>query len=402
MIWTATPLKSSDLPALGLFFKKHYTALGLYGNMAHFQWKILENPVMPGLINLVKDDDGKIISTTSVTPKRLLLKGEEYKVAEIGDTYTDPAYQKKGLFALLINHYVEDFCRSKPDGAKLIYGFPNERSLPPYIHRCGFEIFDKLGLAEFERSILRTPSSAMKAALRWMFRTKCQTSSRFCLCTDILKTTAEIDRLWSESQDKEKYLLKKDGTWWQWRYNRATEGYKTYAMREEGSKRFLAYIVVKVRWGRRLRYVQLCDIFGDTSDHAVTAFRHFVQTMVLPIDTFLLWAHPALKLADAAIDEGFVKERDVPVIFFKNQAYERLSESCQSRSNCPWRFRQCMKVCLWTLYKQSRRLRLKLGKKAVCRRWQVFLPRDTFLKNLYETAKTGSKATCGIPDPKNH
>ena len=95
-------------------------------------------------------------------------------------------------------------------------------------------------------------------------------------------------------------------------------------MREDGSQRFIAYVVVKVKRGRPLRYVQISDIFGDTSDRAVTAFRHFIRSMVLPFDTLLLWAHTASKLADAAIDEGFVKKRDIPVIFFKNQAYERL------------------------------------------------------------------------------
>ena len=95
-------------------------------------------------------------------------------------------------------------------------------------------------------------------------------------------------------------------------------------MSEEGSRQFVGYVVVKMKWGKRLRYVQICDIFGDTSDRAVIAFRHFVRSIVLPFDTLMLWVHPASKLAHAAIDEGFVKKRDVPVIFFKNQAYELL------------------------------------------------------------------------------
>jgi hypothetical protein len=290
----------------------------------YFKWKIENNPFGKSACYL-RWQKGVPVAHGSITAKPInpwLEVG--VGAGEGGDSLTHPNFQKQGHFSALRNYYVQDFCQSEPNGVKLIYTLPNDSSLLPSIHRCGFEIFDKLCPVEFERSIWRTPSSTIKAGLRWMLRTRPQTLFRFSLCTNGFKTASSIDRLWKEAECKETYLLKKDGAWWQWRYNRATETYRTYAIKEEESEQFLVYVVVKVKWGRRLRYVQICDIFGDTSDRAVTAFKHFVQTMVLPFDTLLLWAHPASKLADAAIDEGFVKKRDVPVIFFKNQAYEQL------------------------------------------------------------------------------
>jgi len=149
---------------------------------------------------------------------------------------------------------------------------------------------------------------------------------RFHLCTDDCRTSAEIDRLWSEAREKDAYLLEKDGSWWRWRYGSSTERYLTYAIREKHEDRSQAYVVVKVGW-RPLRYVELCDIFGETPELIVKAFQLFMQSVVLPTDTVVFWAQTGTELADKAIRQGFVKKRDVPVIFFRNDSYERLRKS---------------------------------------------------------------------------
>ena len=115
---------------------------GDYGNMGFFHWKIISNYIRPGIINLIKDGN-RIVSTTSVTPKLLVFKGELLNAAEIGDTYTHPDYWRQGMFALLINKTREDAGRS---GINFVYGTPNELSLPGYQKKANFDIVKNLHL----------------------------------------------------------------------------------------------------------------------------------------------------------------------------------------------------------------------------------------------------------------
>ena len=105
--WLPIPFSREDLPAIGLFFKELYNGINEYGSMGFFQWKIVDNYVQTGIINLIKDDN-KIVSTTSITPKKLFIRGEVYDAAEIGDTYTHPNYWRQGMFSTLINQTSKD------------------------------------------------------------------------------------------------------------------------------------------------------------------------------------------------------------------------------------------------------------------------------------------------------
>jgi len=53
--WSHIPYKMDDLSAIGLFFKELYMGHGDYRNMGFFHWKIVDNYVQPGIINLIKE-----------------------------------------------------------------------------------------------------------------------------------------------------------------------------------------------------------------------------------------------------------------------------------------------------------------------------------------------------------
>jgi len=210
----------------------------------------------------------------------------------------------------------------------LVYGLPNELALPGWIRHAGCEVFRELGVVELERSVCKTPFSVARAALAGALRAMRPASARLLLCTDDARTAAEVDRLWLEADGRKTCLLRKDGAWWRWRYSRSTETYQTYALREQQSNRLLSYVVAKVSWRQarrvRLRSVQLCEIFGETSERAAEAFHLFMQTVALPFDTLMLWVQTGTRLADVAMGHGFAKRREVPVIFVKNEAYVQL------------------------------------------------------------------------------
>ena len=127
--WTHQSFEKDDLSEIGLFFKIFYLGMGEYGSMGYFDWKISRNYVQPGIINLIKDN-GKIVSTASLTPKQLIFKNQLIDIAEIGDVYTDTEYQRQGMFSLLGNETRKE---SESRDLNFIYGPPNEAALPGWI-----------------------------------------------------------------------------------------------------------------------------------------------------------------------------------------------------------------------------------------------------------------------------
>jgi GNAT superfamily N-acetyltransferase len=294
----------------------------------YFQWKIAANPFGESACYL-RRQDGVPVAHCSITAKPINpLLGVGSGCGELGDTHTHPSFRKQGHFGALGSHVIQEFPRLKPSSEKLIYGLPNNLALPGWTRRCNCEVFQELGVIELELCTLKAPLAAARIGWDWAVRGIRPMPERFHLCTDDCRTSAEIDRLWSEAREKDAYLLEKDGSWWRWRYGSSTERYLTYAIRERHEDRLQAYVVVKMGW-RPLRYVQLCDIFGQTPELIVRAFQLFMQSMVLPTDTVVFWAQTGTELADKAMRQGFVKKRDVPVIFFRNDSYERLRKSGQ-------------------------------------------------------------------------
>ena len=53
--WTINKFEPDDLSKISLFFKKLYTGMGAYGSMDLFNWKIQENYVSTGIINLIRN-----------------------------------------------------------------------------------------------------------------------------------------------------------------------------------------------------------------------------------------------------------------------------------------------------------------------------------------------------------
>lgn len=100
----------------------------------YYLWKIKNNPAGPGFVSLAIDGD-KIVGTTTVTRKRVWFHDQLVDAAEIGDTFTDTAYQRQGIFTSLV-HASRD--RATANGACLIYGTPNENSLLGYEAKCSF------------------------------------------------------------------------------------------------------------------------------------------------------------------------------------------------------------------------------------------------------------------------
>src|SRR6266478_6251121 len=83
----------------------------------YYRWKLVDNPAGLRLFH-VADDGGQVVGITTITPKRIHLRGKPVLGAEIGDTFTHPDYQRQGMFSTLV-----DLTREKASlaGMEFIY-----------------------------------------------------------------------------------------------------------------------------------------------------------------------------------------------------------------------------------------------------------------------------------------
>ena len=86
----------------------------------YYEWKIYKNPFMEGIIYL-EIRDGKVVGSSTATPKKITIFNEEFLAAELGDSFTLPEYRKQGINLKALK-YCTEYAISH--GMNLVYGGP--------------------------------------------------------------------------------------------------------------------------------------------------------------------------------------------------------------------------------------------------------------------------------------
>jgi len=108
------------IPPPGFFVKKYDTA---YTGLAYTGFIAYTNEMVP-------------IAYYGVIPCFISSGGRTILAAQSSDTMTHPGYRNKGLFVKLAELTFE-LCRSA--GIGILFGFPNQHSLPGFLHKLGWQ-----------------------------------------------------------------------------------------------------------------------------------------------------------------------------------------------------------------------------------------------------------------------
>jgi len=330
MAWVAVPFESADLPAIGQFLKKQYTGPGTYGTMGMFQWKIIDNYIQPGFINLVKDN-GEIISTTSVTPKQLFFRGRKYRVAEIGDTYTDLNYQRQGIFALLINRSTEDAVNK---GMQFIYGTPNDKSLPGYEKKANYKTISGVNVKSLMIPLNIKPFIQRKS--HWLIGS--YAGSLFCtlvcgyflvkrflsgsLATEIeeLETIpADWNDFWEKSREPYDFIFARDKKALIWRFFKNPNKYRFYVLKEKDQ--ILGYLVYRIICDAEITTLLIADFLflpGWETDLKALLFRILYDALDANVTRINAWCTRDSPYFKVFKEFGFIERVDIPIICFQN------------------------------------------------------------------------------------
>jgi GNAT superfamily N-acetyltransferase len=120
-------------------FKTAFATLSHTGDEAsqkRREWWCFDNP-HGGAFALIRSGDA-VAATCYLGGKKLRDGDKEIPCFEIGETATDPAHQRKGLFSRLVQACS---AHAGESGHHLVYGTPNSQSTPGYA-KLGFSIIE--------------------------------------------------------------------------------------------------------------------------------------------------------------------------------------------------------------------------------------------------------------------
>ncbi len=330
-------LKNADLYEINLFFKKQYVGKTRYGRMGLFFWKIFKNPFRIGFVNLFKDDT-KIIATTSITTKSLLLNQSLISAGEIGDTYTDSNYQGKGFFSKLINFSREE---ANNIGIKFVYGTPNNQSLPGYRKRGNFDTINT-----FDIRVMKMPlriETILKPKVGWFFsilldllfnifnRLYLTLSTIFIKCdkaysiNEGLDVPKDWDSFWYSASTNWNFIFTKNALSFSWRYLQNPEKYTIlYVRSSEKLVGFCAYRILSDESGTNLVIADF--LFLPEHVSALNNCLRIIKSKALNIGakSISLWCDSSSPYFIFFKKNGFLNFSNIPLICFKDKIFEKL------------------------------------------------------------------------------
>ena len=255
----------------------------------YYEWKAVKNPFQQGEIYLERKDD-IVIGSTTITPKKISILGEELIAAEIGDTFTHPDYQRQGVFSKGVNECTK-LATSK--GIEVIYGTPNSQSLPGYQHKLGYPPcpFVKLSsMTKHRWNVISTIKSILKLILRrkvdpfaiyFISFLREKFSRPFFSSNESLKKnkgfdistidnfTDELDGYWGKNRYH--FFTIRDNRYLNWRYFENPEEYQALVAKKGG--KYLGYLVTKISKDKRTGAI--CDFI--TIDDRLDVFYFLIQ-----------------------------------------------------------------------------------------------------------------------------
>ena len=340
--WEVSSFRKADLSAIGIFFRRVYKGYGVHGSMDYFQWKIADNPVRPGVINLVRTPAG-IGSLTSLTPKVLFVMGQRMPAAEIGDTFTDLAYQRQGMFAMLVNQTRLD---GNGLGIDFIYGTPNDQSLPSYEKHANFKPITGINVRALNFPV--HVQMALQTRLPWIiasaagflwtllvhFWSWAQTllnAKNSWHIEEVSMLPVDWELFWDEARSNNDFLLSREREYLKWRYFDNPYRYHVLIARRMG--RIRGYLVYRLIMDERMPTLRIADYLSAPGEASVLAglltrvIQAALEMGAVKVSAWCPSSNPHFRQFSAY---GFQSGGEIPVICHQSAVARKIQQECKT------------------------------------------------------------------------
>jgi len=300
-----------------------------YGPDYYF-WKLRKNPVTNGSCTIA-DVEGNPVGFATVTPKRIKIKNEVIIGSEIGDTFTHPDFQRQGIFTEMVKGARES---SISNGLHLIYGTPNNLSLPGYQKKCNFDVVPAAKVSNLvmplnffrvfhtrfnSKSIAFGLSLAVAPwikALRFLLTPRTRADGISIQNSNTFPDT--VDELWTRASKNYDVILERSKDYLNWRFVNNPDDYQIFLIHEH--ERLVGYFVLKIGFWSDLKVGYIADIFADENDSRVLSIAaRFIVNFYKEqrVDLISTWLVDCPKM-NIFKRSGFFKFKQVPIICYKN------------------------------------------------------------------------------------
>ena len=301
---------------------------------------------------------GEVIGVTTITRKRFWDGQQEVPAAEIGDTYSSPLYRRqsraeqpyiregkadeylsRSIFGRLV---AETRQRALDSGLTLIYGTPNNNSMPGYVNRLGFFDYQShfnryyvrpgVSAASKRLAIMRPLARAvypLDRAYAWMTAKICGRSAGF-RAEELSAPGDMADALWARLQGQMPMGAVRDGAYFRHRFlTNPLAKYRFWAV-HTGGEPCGVFVSRAITHEDNLRSVHLAEWLIDPSVRG--AFRFMAAHMVATIGDFAtksysFWAEHGWASQQGLKPLGFLARGRVPIIFHGAEQSRNLDSS---------------------------------------------------------------------------
>lgn len=296
----------------------------------YYHWKILENPIKRGIYYVAEASD-EIVGMTTITPKKLLVFGQYVYGAEIGDTFVHPGYQRRGIFSKLVNLSRE---QALDLGIDLIYGTPNENSLPGYEKRLNFPQIPSAQVYNLVRPLnmkpvlesrlesqalasILTPLARVYYGVRYRLDTG-KTNHPDIQVEEISTFPENMEMLLNAAQLKYDWIMERSKKYLDWRFGANPDTYRILIARD--SRGVLGYLVAKIGSWRNLRVGYLADFLTIENDSRIfeellsQAIKGFIDAN---LDMLACWSVANSHYDRILRSNGFQVHKPIPIISYR-------------------------------------------------------------------------------------
>ena len=310
--------------------------------MGFFYWKIVDNYLKPGFINLIKDE-GRIAAITSLAPKSLLYKGIEIASGELGDGLTDPNYYRQGMFTIVGNKAREDATNS---GINFVYGLPNKQALPMWEKKANFQVIQNLHLRSMvfpvdirpqvqKRShwILGSIIGAIFSILSFLYfkiKNIFFFLDKSIVIEEINQVPQDWDDFWNEAKEGYDFIINRNTEATVWRYIDNPNKYKLITLRK--NKVLIGYLVFRAISSEEEKYIIIADYLtlpGEENALYIGINQIIERAYKVGSHQVSLWCVENSPYFTVFKKRGFFARSNVPVICYQNEFAHKI-EDCIS------------------------------------------------------------------------
>ena len=232
-----------------------------------WQWQFQNNPSGKAVCFLA-ESDGEIVGQYVTIPTRFSIHGKETRLAFSCDTMIHPDYRRQGMFSALAREAYNHLETQR--NINLVWGFPNDRSLPGFTGKLGWRMLPTIPLMVMPirplamifnalpwlNKILKKPPAIIKTNTDVAFSTKIHGVH----INPIEHFDETLDALWQEHSTMAPVMQVRDSRYLQWRYLSVPEfGYRPFAVLRDD--RMLGYLVIRMMTLKGHMFGVLVDVF---------------------------------------------------------------------------------------------------------------------------------------------